>query len=103
MKQSLTSLEDAKASLLSQQNSSGKGKNKVLDMLMAATKKGGPLQNVGLRGRLGDLGTIDPEYDIAIRYEHFSIKAFRVFLFDIVNDYVYLILYTLFRNVYEHT
>jgi hypothetical protein len=42
----------------------------VLDMLMAATKKGGPLQNVGLRGRLGDLGTIDPEFDVAIRYVH---------------------------------
>lgn len=70
LRQSLTSLEDAKASLLAQQNTSGKGKNKVLDMLMAATKKGGPLQNVGLRGRLGDLGTIDPEFDVAIRYVH---------------------------------
>lgn len=70
LKQSLTSLEDAKASLLAQQNTSGKGKNKVLDMLMAATKKGGPLQNVGLRGRLGDLGTIDPEFDVAIRFVH---------------------------------
>lgn len=33
---------------------------------MAAAKKGGPLQHAGLRGRLGDLGSIDPEYDVAI-------------------------------------
>ena len=47
---------------------------------MAATKKGGPLQNVGLRGRLGDLGTIDPEFDVAIRYikcfYHSSVSIF---------------------------
>lgn len=34
---------------------------------MAAAKKGGPLQSVGLRGRLGDLATIHPEFDVAIR------------------------------------
>lgn len=98
----MTSLEDAKASLLSQQNSTGKGKNKVLDMLMAATKKGGPLQNVGLRGRLGDLGTIDPEYDVAIRYKYFIIQVLGVFLFYYVNNYVYLISYTLVMCMYTH-
>ena len=50
----------------------------MLDMLMAATKKGGPLQNVGLRGRLGDLGTIDPEFDVAIRYTHFTTPVLRL-------------------------
>ena len=34
---------------------------------MAAAKKGGPLQNVGMRGRLGDLATIHPEFDVAVR------------------------------------
>ena len=37
---------------------------------MAAAEKGGPLQNVGLRGRLGDLATIHAEFDVAIRSEN---------------------------------
>ena len=67
IRSALISVEDAKSSLLQQQQNSSKGRSKELDKLMAATKKGGPLQHVGLRGRLGDLGTIDPEYDVAIR------------------------------------
>jgi hypothetical protein len=35
--------------------------------VMAQTKRGGCLAGIGVRGRLGDLGTIDPKYDIAIR------------------------------------
>ena len=33
---------------------------------MKATKKGGPLAGAGVIGRLGDLATIAPEYDIAV-------------------------------------
>ena len=55
---------------------------------MAATKKGGPLQSVGLRGRLGDLGTIDPEYDVAIRYKYFELQVLLVCLFHEVNEII---------------
>ena len=68
LRTALTSLEEARATVLAQQQSGPKGRSKELDQLMAADKKGGPLQNAGLRGRLGDLGTIDPEFDIAIRF-----------------------------------
>lgn len=69
LRAALTTLEDAKATLLSQERSSSKGRSRELEMLMAASKRGGPLQHVGLRGRLGDLATIDPEFDVAIRYD----------------------------------
>eukprot|EP00935_MAST-01C_sp_MAST-1C-sp1_P001078 g1078.t1 len=41
-------------------------KSRVVKALMAATKKGGELAKAGLLGRLGDLGAIDDEYDVAI-------------------------------------
>lgn len=69
LRAALTTLEDAKATLLSQERSSSRGRSKELEMLMTAAKRGGPLHHVGLRGRLGDLATIDPEFDVAIRYE----------------------------------
>ncbi len=37
----------------------------LLTGLMSAAVPGGPLENAGLAGRLGDLGTIDPKYDVA--------------------------------------
>lgn len=69
LRAALSNLEDAKATILSQERSSSRGRSKELEMLMNAAKKGGPLHHVGLRGRLGDLATIDPEFDVAIRYE----------------------------------
>jgi structural maintenance of chromosome 4 len=40
--------------------------SRVVKALMAASKKGGELSKAGLLGRLGDLGAIDDEYDVAI-------------------------------------
>jgi structural maintenance of chromosome 4 len=54
--------EEAKAALGSQ-GAAGRG---VVGQLLAATKAGKPLANVGLVGRLGDLGAIDSQYDVAI-------------------------------------
>ena len=45
---------------------SGNGQNGVIAAIMKAAKKGGPLFGIGIRGRLGDLGVIAKEYDIAI-------------------------------------
>jgi structural maintenance of chromosome 4 len=42
------------------------GQSRVVKALMAASKKGGDLAKAGLLGRLGDLGAIDDEYDVAI-------------------------------------
>jgi structural maintenance of chromosome 4 len=47
-----------------QQNSSTKGH--LLQRLLDASKGKGPLKNAGFKGRLGDLGTIDSKYDVAI-------------------------------------
>ena len=60
--EAVTATEEAKASL----QSSGSGRNETLNSIMNAAKKGGPLSKAGVRGRLGDLGTIAPEYDVAI-------------------------------------
>lgn len=46
--------------------SSSTSKSGVVAAIMKATKKGGPLYNIGIRGRLGDLASIAPEYDVAI-------------------------------------
>lgn len=37
----------------------------LLTGLMSAAGAGGPLEGAGLAGRLGDLGTIDPKFDVA--------------------------------------
>ena len=40
--------------------------SKIVQALMHAARKGGPLAKAGLHGRLGDLGAIDDKYDVAI-------------------------------------
>ena len=42
------------------------GRSQVVDYLLKATRKGGPLAASGIHGRLGDLGTIPSEYDLAV-------------------------------------
>ena len=64
MRAAVASAEEAKASLqASSQNSRSRG---VVAQLMKASKKGGALAKAGVIGRLGDLGAIDEEYDVAI-------------------------------------
>lgn len=64
MRTAVASAEEAKASLAaSSQNSRSRG---VVAQLMKASKKGGELAKAGVIGRLGDLGAIDEEYDVAI-------------------------------------
>ena len=46
--------------------SAGNGRSGVVAAVMNATKKGGPLFGMGIRGRLGDLGEIASEYDVAV-------------------------------------
>ena len=55
---------DVESYRLAQKNSSSQGT--VLKSLLKAARPGGPLENAGLYGRLGDLGAIDPKYDIAV-------------------------------------
>lgn len=59
----VTNVEDAKAAL---QQGSSSGRSEVVDHLLKATKKGGPLAAAGVHGRLGDLGTIPQEYDLSV-------------------------------------
>ena len=62
LRDAVAATEEAKASM----QSSGGGRSETLNSVMKASKKGGPLARAGVRGRLGDLGTIAPEYDVAI-------------------------------------
>ena len=59
---------------------------------MKAAKKGGPLANAGVRGRLGDLATIAPEYDVAVRYKlmHFLFSIQFNSIEFIVTVYMFL-------------
>eukprot|EP01041_Mallomonas_annulata_P004100 gene4100-8155_t len=43
-----------------------KGRSSVLSAILQGCKKGGPLAGAGVRGRMGDLASIDPKYDVAI-------------------------------------
>jgi structural maintenance of chromosome 4 len=62
VKVSRSKLDEGKASLASE----GSRGSPIMAQLMAAAKKGGPLANAGLHGRLGDLGKIDDAYDVAV-------------------------------------
>ena len=60
--------EDAKATFQAQQQQASSGaacRQEVLS-IMRQTRKGGCLAGIGVHGRLGDLGTIPAEYDIAV-------------------------------------
>lgn len=66
LRSAVVAVEEGKAGLAAQQLS-GKGSvNATVAQVVKAAKKGGMLQAAGVRGRLGDLATISPEYDIAI-------------------------------------
>jgi structural maintenance of chromosome 4 len=62
LRKAVTNCEEAKISM-SMQSSGATG---VSAKIMEATKKGGPLANVGVVGRLGDLGFIESKYDTSI-------------------------------------
>lgn len=57
----VSNAEEAKSALSMNGN-----RNSVVAAILKAAKKGGPLESAGVRGRLGDLGTIPAEYDVAI-------------------------------------
>lgn len=64
VRQAVTEAEIGKAALATQQSRSGS--NGVVQKLLQATKRSGPLAAAGVRGRLGDLAAIAAEYDVAI-------------------------------------
>lgn len=64
VREAVTNCELAKAAMAAQQSRAGG--STMVHKLMQAAKRGGPLNLAGVRGRLGDLATIAPEYDVAI-------------------------------------
>lgn len=66
LKGAVLTAESKRALHLSQQ-SRGSHSNVVTAILKAA-KKGGALASAGVIGRLGDLATIAPQYDVAVRF-----------------------------------
>ena len=56
-----TQAEIAKASM-----QSSTGRSRVASAILKASKKGGELANCGVMGRLGDLASIDEQYDVAV-------------------------------------
>lgn len=63
LRNAVRNVEEAKVMFKQQQNGS---KNPVINGILKAARKGGPLESAGVRGRLGNLGSISPEYDVAI-------------------------------------
>jgi len=64
IREAVTATEIAKANLTSQQSRSGQ--DQIVQRIMRASKKDGSLCSAGIHGRLGDLGTIPAEYDVAV-------------------------------------
>lgn len=64
VREAVTTAELGKAALAAQQSRAGS--SGVVQKLLLATKRGGALNAAGVRGRLGDLGSIAPEYDVAV-------------------------------------
>jgi len=57
-------LEEARAGVAeSKSNAAGEG---MAAKMKAAAVPGGPLAGAGFHGRLGDLGSIDSQYDVAV-------------------------------------
>ena len=68
MRAAVAESEEAKAAFHAQQQQSTSGaacRHEVLS-IMRQTRKGGCLAGIGVHGRLGDLGTIPAEYDVAV-------------------------------------
>jgi len=63
-KELLTKVEDAKSAL--QATGGGKTRSKAVQGILNASKKGGELSKVGVLGRLGDLASINEQYDVAV-------------------------------------
>ena len=58
----VTQVEIARSSM----QQSATGLSRVASAIIKASKKGGDLANCGVMGRLGDLATIDEQYDVAV-------------------------------------
>lgn len=66
VRQSLSDTEEAKALQSAQSQRSGVSGNPILAAIMKAASSKGALSKAGIVGRLGDLASIDNEYDVAI-------------------------------------
>ncbi|KAJ1435269.1 RecF/RecN/SMC [Ochromonadaceae sp. CCMP2298] len=64
VRSAITQAELGKASLATQQSS--KGSSAVVQKVLQAARKGGALSAAGVHGRLGDLGCIPAEFDVAV-------------------------------------
>lgn len=56
-----SAVEEKRAAL-----ASAAGRSRLVTAMLGASRPGGPLENAGLYGRLGDLGTVDAKYDVAV-------------------------------------
>ena len=62
LREAVAASEDGKAAMASASNKA----TTTYSAIMKATKKNGRLSGAGVKGRLGDLASIDPKYDVAI-------------------------------------
>lgn len=64
IRESVVTLEQHRAQIAAKQSQSSS--NKTVEQILKAARLGGALSSAGVRGRLGDLATIPPEYDVAV-------------------------------------
>ncbi|KAL3910268.1 MAG: hypothetical protein SGILL_007759, partial [Bacillariaceae sp.] len=63
-KELLTQVEEVQSAVRA--SGGGRARSKAVQGILDATKKGGELSKVGVLGRLGDLATINEQYDVAV-------------------------------------
>jgi structural maintenance of chromosome 4 len=63
-KELVSQVEEVKSSLRS--SGGGKARSKAVQGILDASKKGGELSNMGVLGRLGDLASVNEQYDVAV-------------------------------------
>lgn len=66
LKETTQRLEENRATLMQKQEQSRGAENQVVQKLLQATEKDGPLRGAGVLGRLGDLATVGKEHDVAV-------------------------------------
>lgn len=57
------------------------GKSAALRALLEASASGGELQGAGVCGRLGDLGVVGAEYDVAVSSPHHVFRRSIIYFF----------------------
>ena len=66
LKEKIQRLEEHRAAAMQKKEQCRGSENQIVQRVMQASKPDGPLSHAGILGRLGDLATVEKEYDVAV-------------------------------------